>query len=446
MIFFIKLKIKNYITLKKTFAIILLAIATFTACKKDDQPLFNKSPDDRLNEALAAYQTKLTGAPNGWKGFVYPKSGGVYSFYFKFNDANRVNMLSSFDSASAVTLKESSYRLKALQQPSLLFDTYSYLHVLADPNPDVNGGAVGAGLQSDFEYYFDSSSADTINLVGRFNGSKATLIKATPEEAAGFANGQLATGFLLNKLLTYFKRLTTGSERFDFNINPSTRTISLVDATGNLLDTLITTKYYMTFGGIGFTRPLVAGNQNITGISNINYNSSNQTISCTVNNTAATISTVIVPLKADVNAPRRWWNSKAATDDYWFSISGFHVNGVDDAYNLNTLTATNFSYYFLIYYPKFRTDNDLFAPIFLDPSVDSLKLVYGSAPNPPGYTFDGRGVFTELGIYGSYPATGPAANTARQLYNSRGYYFVQTSATTYDMVSAFDGKAWISWY
>jgi hypothetical protein len=443
---FFKKKYYRTIIMKKTLAIILLVIAAFTGCKKDDQSLFNKSPDDRLNEAIAAYQAKLTDAPDGWKGFVYPKSGGVYSFYFKFDNANRVKMLSSFDSASAVNLKESSYRLKALQQPSLLFDTYSYLHVLADPNPNVNGGALGAGLQSDFEFYFDSSSADTINLVGRFNGSKATLIKATPEEAAGYVGGQLAQGFLLNKLLTYFERLTIGSETFDFHIEPSARTLSFLDATGNLLDTMKSTRYYMTYGGIGFIKPIAVGNQIITGLSNINYNPSSQMISCTVNNTAAAIKSVTVPLRVDVNAPRRWWNYKAASEDYWFSLSGFHVNGVDNAYRLDTLTAEGFPFYFLLYWPSFRTENDLFAPIFVDVAGDSLNFSYGSAPKAPAYTSDGRAVFTESGSYGTYPAAGPAANTARQLYSSRGFYFVQTSQTTYDMVSALDEKSWINWY
>ncbi len=431
--------------MKKIIAVFVLAISAFTACKKDDQPLFTKSPDERLNEALTAYQTKLTGAPNGWKGFVYPKTGGVYSFYFKFNDSNRVVMLSSFDSVSAVTPKESSYRLKALQQPSLLFDTYSYLHVLADPNPDVNAGTLGAGLQSDFEFYFDSSSADTINLVGRFNGSKATLIQATPGEAAGFVNGELAQGFLLNKIQTYYQRVTTSAGTFDFHIDPSARTISLPDATGNLLDTLLTRRYYMTFGGIGFIRPLVAGNQNITGISNISYNSSNQTISCTVNNAAATISNVTVPLKVDVNAPRRWWNTATADSSYWISVTGFHANGIDNAYRLDTLTLGNLSFYFLVYYPNFDPGNDLFGPVFTNPSFDSVKL-YGSAPKQPVYTSDGRAVFTNLGTYGAVPSTGGGATTIIQLFNARGYYFVQTSQFSYDMVSAADGRSWINWF
>lgn len=431
--------------MKKPLVIVLLSILTLAACRKDDKSLFDKSADDRINEALAAYQAKLLSAPNGWKGFVYPKSGGAYSFYFKFNEGNRVNMLSSFDSASAVTLKESSYRLKALQQPSLLFDTYSYLHVLADPNAAVNGGVYGAGLQSDFEFYFDSSSADTIQLIGRFNGSRATLIKATPDEAAGFTSGQLATGFLLNRIQTYHRRLTIGSQRFDFHLDPSTRTIAFTDATGNLLDTTIASRYYMTFGGIGLVKPLVAGNQIITGFNNISYNASGQIVSCTINNSAATISSVVVPLKVDVTAPARWWNYKASTDDYWFSIYGFHANGTDNAYRVDTLTGEHFPYYYLIYYPNFRPENDLFAPIFEDTTANELTLIYGSAPQKPNYTSDGRGVFTELGSYPTVPATGGAASTIRQLYISRGYYFIQTSGNTYDMVSAADGKSWINW-
>ncbi|MGZ8517903.1 MAG: SH3 domain-containing protein, partial [Chitinophagaceae bacterium] len=73
-----------------------------------------------------------------------------------------------------------------------------------------------------------------------------------------------------------------------------------------------------------------------------------------------------------------------------------------------------------------------------------LELQYGTAP-VPNFTTDGRAVFNQLGNYGPYPATGPAGLSRALLYNPAGFYFVQTSATTYDMVSAFDGKSWISW-
>ncbi|GEO10874.1 DUF4302 domain-containing protein [Segetibacter aerophilus] len=433
--------------MKKLLIIIVAAVSLFSGCKKDDGSIFSKSPDERINDALTAYQTQLSGATNGWKGLIYPKSGGIYTFYFKFNSSNRVQMLSSFDSASAVTMKESSYRLKAVQQPSLLFDTYSYLHVLADPNPDVSGGPVGAGLQSDFEYYFDSSSADTINLVGRFNGSKAVLVKATQAEATAFASGQLANGLLINKIQTYYKRLTIGSTSVDFYFDPLTRSIKWTDVNGNLMDSTRMSDYFLILGGIGFTRPITVGNQKISQITNLSFSTTSQSISATANNVAATIAEVIVPLKVDLNAPSRWWNYAAATDDYWYSIDGFHVNGVEDAYGVNKLISSGgLPYYFLIYYPRYSTTNDLFAPVFLDEAANSLVVDYGSAPRIPTFTADGRVLFRELGMYGAYPTTG-GANASRQLlYNSSGFYLVQTSGSTYDMVSSRDGKSWITWY
>src|SRR5437868_7377543 len=102
-----------------------VATVFLAACKKNEDHVFNQTPDERINQALQNYQSQLSGAQYGWKAVLYPKGGGAYFFYLKFNDANRVQMVSDFDSASAVNVKESSYRLKALQQPSLIFDTYS---------------------------------------------------------------------------------------------------------------------------------------------------------------------------------------------------------------------------------------------------------------------------------------------------------------------------------
>ena len=91
--------------MKKGLIVILIVAAVFSSCKKADKPAFDKSPDERLNETLAAYQTQLSGAQNGWKATIKVDSGkgAIYSFYFKFNNANRVVMLSDFDSLSAVT-------------------------------------------------------------------------------------------------------------------------------------------------------------------------------------------------------------------------------------------------------------------------------------------------------------------------------------------------------
>jgi hypothetical protein len=427
-------------------------LALFSSCKKDDKSVFNQSADDRLNATLAKYQTQLSGAQYGWKGLVFPAGGGAFSFYFKFNDSNRVKMLSDFDSTTAVTLKESSYRLKALQQPSLIFDTYSYIHLPADPNENVgvisnvNGGPVGVGLQSDFEFYFDSTTVDTIKLVGRFNGSKAILIRATSQEATAYNSGQLAAGLLIKKILTYFKRVTIGTQRLDVKVSAADRTIifSYLDAGGNLHT--FTTGFYFTAGGIAFINPLVIGNVIISSFNNMQFNATTEVISLTVNNVASTLTGVVVPVKVDIAAPKRWWDYAVTNNnDYWISYNGFHVNGVDDAYGINSLRSGDNTYFYLIYWPAYTTANDFFGPIFLNAARTSLTLVYGTAPQKPTFTADGRAVFIELGNYGTHPATGAAALTRTKLYNSSGYYFVQTSATSYDMVSALDGKSWITW-
>ena len=429
--------------MKKNLISILCAVILFSACKKDDQSVFNKSADERLNEALTAYQTKLAGAQYGWKGLISPKGGGTYTFYFKFDNSNRVQMLSSFDSTSAVTLKESSYRLKAVQQPSLLFDTYSYIHVLADPNPVVNGGGVGAGLQSDFEFYFDSTSNDTINLVGRFNGSKAQLVRATQAEATAFTTGQLANGLLINRIQTYYKRLTIANTSLDFYFDPLTASVILPDNTGNLLDTSKRFTYYLSLNGIVFPKPIVVGNQTITSINNLSFISATQTINCTVNNASATVKEVAQPLKVDVNAPSRWWNYAVSKQSYYGSPNGFHVNGIEDAYKLHAIPGFRFLYF----EPKFTTITGNITVDFLGPVIND-SLNYGAAFRPPFFTTTGVVVFQYLGDFGTIPSAQLSSyiGTVSKMNDGSGFYLIQIGTSRYDMVSARDGKSWISWF
>ena len=448
------------IKMKKVLTYFLIVLIGFSSCKKEDTPVFNQSSDQRLNEALNAYQTKLVGAENGWKAFIYPKSGGSYFFYFRFNNQNRVKMYSTFDSVSAVTAMESSYRLKALQQPSLIFDTYSYVHVLADPNEnrlvraDINGGPVGVGLQSDFEFYFDSTTTDTIKLVGRFNGSKAILIRATQQEGASYDNGELGRGFLfqnIEKYLNYFKRVTIEGVTYEINVNQTNRTITFSWLDGSGTVQTFTTAFYYSETGVQFVTPLSNGTQAIAGFTNLTWDAATTTLSFSVNGILTTVIGLGQPLKVDLTAPRRWWQFAIDNGNtYWISFNGFHVNGVDDAFGIRSLTSGTSDYYYLIYWPKVTNNNDFFGPFFLNAARDSLLVFFGTAPDIPTFTADGRAVFVQLGDYGppsflTYPTTGPAAQTKTLLYNSSGYYFVQTSATTYDMVSAADGKAWITW-
>lgn len=426
--------------MKKLFFCIVSVMALLSSCKKDDNRIFEMTADERLNQALTAYQTQLVGATNGWKAVVFPASGGAYGFYLKFNNSNRVQMYSDFTNTSSTTIKESSYRLKAVQQPSLLFDTYSYIHELADPDPRVNGGNLGQGLRSDFEFYFESASADTIHLVGRFNGSRAMLIRATAQEEQGYNNGTINTGKNIYNILTYFKRLTVGAQLLDIAINSLERTITFSWKDSNGVGHTFTTTYYFGPGEIVLGESFTANGLTISSIKNISWNSGTQILSATVNGNAATVTAIVVPIYVDTQAPLRWWQAAQAGRGYAVSLNGFHVNGVDDAFNMTALT----NFYFLLYWPDFDPGVDLLGFVFDQGGGPSLEYGIGYFP-----TFtNGKIVLTYAGDLGTIPDEHlpTVINIHSRLVNPAGYYLVQTGPDSYDMVSASDGRAWINWF
>ena len=234
---------------------------------------------------------------------------------------------------------------------------------------------------------------------------------------------------------------------YEINVGVDTRLITLSWLNANGVLQTFTTPYYYSLTGINFASPLVNGNQTISGFTNLTWSLPTLTLGFSVNGGATTVVGSGQPLKVDLNAPRRWWQFAADQDNYWVSINGFHVNGVDNAYKIDTLTNAANKAVALIYWPDYEATNpryDLFAPLFVLPT-GGVTLAYGSAPNPPNFTSDGRAIFSQLGTLGPYPTTGGAALSQTQLYSPSGYYFVQTSATSYDMVSALNGTVWITW-
>ncbi|HEY1199689.1 MAG TPA: DUF4302 domain-containing protein, partial [Niastella sp.] len=253
--------------MKNIIYILSLTILVY-ACSKDKKA-FDKDVDDRINEQLGKYESVITGSANGWTATLVTKLGNTYSFYFRFNDNNRVFMFCDFDSTTAGVQKESSFRLKSLQQPCLIFDTYSYIHMLADPDASVNGGYYGGGLISDFEFSIDTCTADSILLTGRFNGSKAIMRKASVLDRTAWENKQVRSNITglqnLGKILNYFKRLTYNGTEYEIQINTifKSAVITWKDASGTVHT--VTTPYYFSAAGIQFSIPVVNGSTTITG-------------------------------------------------------------------------------------------------------------------------------------------------------------------------------------
>lgn len=173
--------------------LIAAAALSMAACDRDYESIFGESTDQRIREAMGEYQTLLTSAPNGWRAMLYTGSGGGYFYHLRFNEDGNVTMFSDFNETTAATPKSSEWVLKALQKITLTFETYSYIHLPADPDGETSGGTNGSGLLSDFEFTFVRTAGDSVIMKGLRYANELVLIKATAEEQAQIADERVRT-------------------------------------------------------------------------------------------------------------------------------------------------------------------------------------------------------------------------------------------------------------
>jgi hypothetical protein len=466
--------------MRNHFLILLFFVVLSAGCSKKSDTVFSETPDQRLAKTLSDLETKLIGGQYGWVGMLEPKSGTPFYFYFIFKADNRVSMLSDFNVTTATVLKESSYRLKALQQPTLIFDTYSYLHLLADPDPSVAGGIAGKGYNSDFEFGYDPTTAqpDTIIFTGRQNGTKLTLVRATQQQGNDYLSGSLAKSFAFNKIsalstyifdgtshdfgvggkiFTYWKRFTIGGTTYEVDegsFDPINRSITFSWYNGSGQKTSFSTTYHFGAGNVVFDKPFVAGTTTITEFTNIVWNDPAKSLKVNINNTPTptTFTGAIAPLYYDTTSFTKFRNE--GVTNYWISNYGFMRNGVYNNFGLDTLSATTAAgkntYYYSIYWPEYGTDFDLFAPVFLNPPQTGLTLVYGFAAVNNSAQFpivkDGIANFNYGGNVGNgTPTTGGWAGTQSLFRSNTGYYFIKQPGGGYDQVAVSDAQSWMNW-
>ena len=171
--------------MKRILYLSIFAVFALTvwSCERDYDDNYMGDADERLTEAMNKYQRALATAQNGWIASVWTNDG-IYRFYMSFTLDNRVTMVSDNLNYNGFDNKPqtSSYRFKALQRPTLIFDTYSYLSVICDPDNSVSWGSDNQGLETDFEFEVAGYNNGKFELVGRTHRTRATLVPATEEE------------------------------------------------------------------------------------------------------------------------------------------------------------------------------------------------------------------------------------------------------------------------
>ncbi|MFT3932474.1 MAG: DUF4302 domain-containing protein [Chitinophagaceae bacterium] len=452
--------------MKKLSTYILVAALLVVGCKKKyDDTINGQTPDERVAAAMAAYQKKLTSAPYGWilletttgtavNGTTETGPVATFAYFMQFTDSNKVTMFSDFDTVMAAVPKTSDYRVKSLQRPALIFDTYSYIHVPTDPDPTISKSPFGTsyGWGADFEFSFadnvdPSKLGDTITLTGNLNSAKAVMVKATQAQRDAYYNGALkSTMVAWGSIQNYFKRVTGGPTTFE--LTPGLGGAKSVDVnwlsgTGALQSAA--TSIYFTAGAVNLVTAPNINNVAVKSFSNIVYNTSTSTITASINgSTAVTIAGNAAPIKVDLNAPSAWWNKAASIDEYWVTETNFHVNGVDDAYGIaNTASYAGFS----IFWPRFDVFNgvifDLLSPIVYD-NTGNVAINFGAGYRPPTFTAGGTVIFRLYVTLGTSPSN--FVSMRNKMAESTGYYLIlKEDGLTYDMVNVADAKAWVRW-
>ncbi|MDR0939617.1 MAG: DUF4302 domain-containing protein [Mediterranea sp.] len=187
--------------MKKIYYYLLLGALMLASqsCLHQEEDLFDKSPSERMQEAITKYGDLLKANTAGWVLEYYPEpnqSLGGYNYILQF-DGSQVTASSEIaqivfgEKAPADTTVVSLYEIIPSSGPVLTFDAYNALiHYFSDPSEDKYQAD-----QGDYELIFMGTSEDEseIYLKGTRTGNKMTMRKLPNGETPASYLAKVAT-------------------------------------------------------------------------------------------------------------------------------------------------------------------------------------------------------------------------------------------------------------
>lgn len=200
--------------MKKLLILIGVVMVTISSCKKTEYiAKFDEKPQERAGEQIKLVKDILIGAPNGWIATTTTDLGGGYGFFMQFDAEENVVTVADLNATSQGEPLSSMYRIKQDMGTDLVFDTYTYLSMLNDPDPGVFGGQIRDGFKSDIEFVYDHSTDDSIVFIGVRYRNNLNMVKATAAQKTAYLNGGFKDD--VDKFKTFF----TNNKNAYFNLN-----------------------------------------------------------------------------------------------------------------------------------------------------------------------------------------------------------------------------------
>lgn len=256
----------TYIRMKNIIKFLFILLVLVTGCKRSEVDLtFGETPDVRMSAAQRAFKEQLVAATYGWKVSNSTLLKGTFGHYMDFDaegNSDRVRMISDINSKTISEVKASAYRVKLVNAPILSFETYNYIHLLGDPDPNIVGGTVGVGFKGDIEFEFERATADSIFLIGRKFNTRMILTRATKEEQTAYLNGGYLANVntikevFANNLISLFDIQET---TYQISANANTKTVEVMSVVDGEIK-LQAASFYYSIDGMEMPEGLPVGN------------------------------------------------------------------------------------------------------------------------------------------------------------------------------------------
>lgn len=176
----------------KYVVMIGLLVATFAACSRDEESLFDKSAAERAREAVENANNVFTSAENGWEMAYFPNlesDAKGYNMIVKFFENGSVSVTAKNGTTTGNKMKTdtaSTWVVRSDYGPLLSFDTYNdVFHAWSDPRQD------GAGLLGDYEFLILKATPELVLLKGKKHSAYSVLRPMkNPDMADYFAKSE----------------------------------------------------------------------------------------------------------------------------------------------------------------------------------------------------------------------------------------------------------------
>ena len=182
----------------KYVVMIGLLVATFAACSRDEESLFDKSAAERAREAVENANNVFTSAENGWEMAYFPNlesDAKGYNMIGKFFENGSVSVTAKNGTTTGNKMKTdtaSTWVVRSDYGPLLSFDTYNdVFHAWSDPRQD------GAGLLGDYEFLILKATPELVLLKGKKHSAYSVLRPMKNPDMADLVRGKLRFALIL---------------------------------------------------------------------------------------------------------------------------------------------------------------------------------------------------------------------------------------------------------